>query len=285
MMKEKGVNPLEARGLGKRYRRRRGWALDGIDLSFREGSITALIGPNGAGKSTLVRTFMGFEAPTRGQALVMGMDPWSNRAAALRHVGYVGQEAALYRDLSVEDHLAMAGALRHGFDGKDARRRLDDLGIPPDAHGGELSGGQRAQVALAIALGTRAPILLLDEPLASLDPLARHHFLGVLATSVRPLGTTVVLASHIVAELEGVCDAIVVLAPAKVMLHASIADARAQHVTMAADVAGDSDVVSSFVRPDQSQVSLVRVASGGTATLDDLVLGYLTAAPASRVAA
>jgi len=272
-------------GLAKRYRRRRDWALDGIDLSFRESSITALIGPNGAGKSTLIRTFMGFEAPTRGRALVMGTNPWRNRATALRHVGYVGQEAALYRDLSVDDHLAMAAALRHNFDVKDARRRVDDLGIPSDARGGELSGGQRAQVALAVALGTRAPILLLDEPIASLDPLARHNFLGILAASVRPLGTTVVLASHIVAELEGVCDTIVVLAPAKVMLHASIADARAQHVTVPAAAAGGSDVVSSFSRPDQSLVSLIRVASGGTASLDDLVLGYLTAARPSRSAA
>jgi ABC-2 type transport system ATP-binding protein len=172
----------------------------------------------------------------------------------------------------------MASALRRGFDHDGAHRRLADVGIPLDARGAELSGGQRAQVALAIALGTRAPILLLDEPIASLDPIARQDFLAMLSTSVRPLGTTVVIASHIVAELEGVCDDIVVLAPARVMLHDAIAHARATHVLVAGDALVNPDAVASFDRPNQSRVSLLRVSHGGTATLDDLVLGYLTAA-------
>jgi ABC-2 type transport system ATP-binding protein len=273
-----GPAPLQVIGLAKRYRRRRAWALADIDLSFREGTITALVGPNGAGKSTLLRTLMGFEKPTRGQALVMGMDVSRHRADALRHVGYVGQEATLYRDLSVADHIAMAAALRRGFDSEGARLRLGALGIPLSARGGELSGGQRVQVALAIAVGTRAPILLLDEPVASLDPMARQDFLALLATTVRPLRATVVIASHIVGELEGVCDDIVVLAPGRVMLHDAIAHARATHVLSPAGTTIHPDAVATFDRPDQSRVSLLRVANGGTATLDDLVLGYLNAA-------
>ena len=228
-MDDRSNDPLVAVGLAKQYRSRQDWALDGIDLSFRRGAITGLIGPNGAGKSTLLRTFMGFETPTRGRALVVGLEARKDRARALRHVGYVSQEASLYRDLTVGDHLAMAAVLRRGFDRESARRRLGDLGLPLDARAGELSGGQRAQVALALALGTRAPILLLDEPIASLDPIARQDFLGMLSESVAGAGSTVVIASHIVAELEGVCDDIVVLAPARVMLQDRIDHARATH--------------------------------------------------------
>jgi ABC-2 type transport system ATP-binding protein len=172
----------------------------------------------------------------------------------------------------------MAVALRRGFDSAGARLRLMDLGIPLDGRGGELSGGQRAQVALAIALGTGAPILILDEPLASLDRIARQDFLAMLSASVRPLGSTVVIASHIVAELEGYCDDIVVLAPGRVMLHDTIAHARATHTLVPGDAQANPGAVASFERPDQSRVSLMRVVGDGAATLDELVLGYLMAA-------
>jgi ABC-2 type transport system ATP-binding protein len=275
---EVSVEPLVADGLAKRYRGRHEWALEGIDLSFRAGAITALIGPNGAGKSTLLRAFMGFETPTRGRALVRGVEARRRRADALRHVGYVSQKAALYRDLRVADHLALASALRAGFDREGAGRRLRDLAIPLDVRAGELSGGQRAQVALAIAIGTRAPILILDEPMSSLDPIARQDFLAMLSASVAGTGATVVVASHIVAELEGVCDDVVVLAPGHVMLHDSIAHARATHSLVPADAGVAGDAVATFERAGQRRVSLVRVSDGGNSTLDDLVLGYLNAA-------
>jgi ABC-2 type transport system ATP-binding protein len=162
-------------GLAKRYRRGV-WALQGIDLALPAGGITALVGPNAAGKSTLIKTWVGFEKPTRGSARVAGIDPWRDRSAALAHFGYVTQSPSLYDGLTVEDHLDLARQLRPSFDRDYARRRMSELDIPLDRQGRDLSGGQQAQVALALALGTRAPILLLDEPLASLDPLARREF-------------------------------------------------------------------------------------------------------------
>lgn len=275
---EASAEPLVAVGLSKRYRGRSDWALEGINLSFRAGAITALIGPNGAGKSTLLRSFMGFETPTRGRALVLGIETRKHRARALRHVGYVSQEAALYRELSVRDHLAMASALRDGFDREGAQRRLEALGIPLTSRGRELSGGQRAQVALAIALGTRSPVLILDEPIASLDPIARQDFLAMLSGSAAEASATVVIASHIVAELEAVCDDIVVLAPARVMLQETISHARATHILVSGQPETDGEVVATFDRPGGPRVALLRVNEGGDASLEDIVLGYLHAA-------
>ena len=278
-MAEDCREPLVAKDLSKRYRGRAEWALQEIDLSFRAGVITALIGPNGAGKSTLLRTFMGFEVPTRGRALVCGIETRKQPGRALAHVGYVGQEAPLYRDLTVLDHLALASVLRRGFDQAGSRSRLEDLGIPLRARGGQLSGGQRSQVALTIALGTQAPILILDEPIASLDPIARQDFLAILSAAVAGAGTTVIIASHIVGELEGVCDDLVVLAPGKVMLQDRIDHARKSHALIPAEAAAaGQNLVATWDRPGGERVSLVREPNGAGATLDNLVLGYLTAA-------
>ena len=220
---------LEAHGIGKRYRRRRPWALRDLDLAVPTGSITALVGPNGAGKSTLIKGCIGFERPTAGRLLVDGVDPWRDRAEALRRVGYVPQAASLYRELSVADHLSLAARWRPGFDRGDAERRLDQLDIPLDARADELSGGQQAQVGLAIALGTRAPVLLLDEPLASLDPLARREFLHVLVDAVRASGATALLSSHVITDIEQACDRLVVLGGGRPLLDVSMEAARAGH--------------------------------------------------------
>lgn len=280
---------IEARGLTKRYRRDRPPALDGIDLAIPPGSFVALVGPNGAGKSTLIRCCMGFERPTTGNVTVMGIDPQADRTAALLNVGYVGQAPGLYRDLSVADHLALAAALRRGFDAVGAGRRLGDLGIAGTARTGHLSGGQQAQVALALALGTRAPVLLLDEPLASLDPLARRDFLTVVADAVRSDGTTALLASHIVGDLAGVCDRLVVLAPARVMFDDTIETARRHHAVVPRADVGEADVVGTFGDQRGFLQSLVRSVEPVPvlASLDDIVLGYLAAARPSpiRVAA
>ena len=160
------------------------------------GGITALVGPNGAGKSTLIKGWIGFERPTAGRLEVQGIDPWRDRVAAVGRLAYVPQAASLYRDLTVADHLALGATLRRGFDRAGAAERLDALAIPLGARAGELSGGQQAQVGLALALGTWAPVLLLDEPLASLDPLARREFLAVLVDAVRTTGATALLVAH-----------------------------------------------------------------------------------------
>ena len=209
---------LVAHGVGKRYRRGRPWALRDVDFSVPRGSITALVGPNGAGKSTLIKGCVGFERPTAGRLVVDGVDPWRDRGGAVRRVGYVPQAASLYRELTIDDHLAMAVAYRRAFDRPHAEARLRELDIPLAVRADELSGGQQAQVGLAIALGTRAPVLLLDEPLASLDPLARREFLHVLVTVVRAEGSTALLSSHVITDIEQACDRLLVLGGEEVVL-------------------------------------------------------------------
>jgi ABC-2 type transport system ATP-binding protein len=277
---------LEAHALAKRYGRRT-WALQGIDIAIPRGGITALVGPNAAGKSTLIKTWVGFERPTRGGVTVAGLDPWKDRPAALVHVGYVPQSPSLYDALSVEDHLELAVQLRPGFDRAYARRRLDELGIPGEQRARSLSGGQQAQVALALALGTRAEILLLDEPLASLDPLARREFLHVLTDSVRADGATALLSSHIVTDVEQACDRLIVLGVGRVLLHDTIEDALASHWIATEGVpTGLGQTLGSFAGPAADRLTLLRAghSAGGaglrSASLEEIVLGYLASARA-----
>jgi ABC-2 type transport system ATP-binding protein len=274
---------LRAHGLTKRYRRGRPPALDNIDLDISGGGITALVGPNGAGKSTLIRCFLGFERPTAGFVTVDGIDPGRQRTRALARIGYVGQEMGLYRQLTAAEHLELATTLRVGFDRTGAAERLAARDIPLGVPTAELSGGQQAQIALSLALGTDAPVLLLDEPVARLDPLARLDFLSALRDAVRADGRTVLLASHIIGDLEGVSDALVVLAPAAVMFHGSIDDARTGHAIVPAteDIAPD-DLVATYTGLTGRRMALVRRPGTGGASLDDLVLGYLAAANAAR---
>jgi ABC-2 type transport system ATP-binding protein len=275
---------LTASGLTKRYRRIE--ALREVDLAIPAGSVTALVGPNGAGKSTLIRTWIGFERPTAGQVSVLGVDPWHRRADAIGHLGYVPQQASLYRDLTVDDHLALAVSLRHGFDRPGAAHRLDQLDIPLRARAGELSGGQQAQVGLALALGTRAPVLLLDEPLASLDPLARREFLSVLTEAVRETGATALLSSHIVTDVEQACDRLIVLGAGRVRLDEAIAAARATHlIAPPGPTPASTRPIAVFPGDDGRPRQLLRLELGGpggadgleAASLEEIVLGYLAA--------
>jgi ABC-2 type transport system ATP-binding protein len=271
---------LEAQGIGKRYRRRRPWALRDVTLTIPRGSVTALVGPNGAGKSTLIKGCVGFERPTAGRLLVDGIDPWRSRGEALRRIGYVPQAPSLYRELSVADHLVLAGRWRPGFDRATAVRRLDQLDIPLDARADELSGGQQAQVGLAIALGTSAPVLLLDEPLASLDPLARREFLHILVEAVRESGATALLSSHVITDIEQACDRLLVLGGGRCLLDLSMEAARAGHRVVDGEVPFDAGrLVGRFPDPEGRPLALV---AGGTgpgrpATLEEVVLGHLAA--------
>jgi ABC-2 type transport system ATP-binding protein len=283
---------LETHGIGKRYGRRL-WALRHVDLAVPDGSITALVGPNGSGKSTLLKAWVGFERPTEGRLIVDGIDPWRDRGGALRRIGYVPQAPSLYRELTVDEHVAMARTLRPGFDSSIARRRLDDLEIPLSARADELSGGQQAQVGLALALGARAPVLLLDEPLASLDPLARREFLHVLVDAVRADGATALLSSHVITDIEQACDRLLVLGGGRTLLDLSIAGAIAEHVVVeAGDGVGagaspDATIVGTFPGPAGERLSLVRgsVPGGRAATLEEVVLGHLAAGRKPRAAA
>ena len=269
---------LETRELTKRYRRGRTPALESVTLTVPRGAFVALVGPNGAGKSTLIRTFLGFERPTAGSAHVLGIDVRRDTPRALGQLGYVGQAPGIYTVLTAKQQLAMAAELRPGFDADGALRRLAVAGIPDDRPAGQLSGGQQAQLALALALGTQAPVLLLDEPLASLDPLARREFLGTVAEAVAG-GTTVLLSSHIVGDLDEVCDRLIVLAPARVQLDAEMAWARAHHRLVPLADAGGLDVVGSFANRRGVHTALVRTEEpvAEPPRLDDIVLGYLAA--------
>ena len=277
---------LEAIGLGKRYGLRR-WALRDLDLAVEEGSITALVGPNGSGKSTLLKAWVGFERPTAGRLRIHGVDPVRQRGQAIALTGYVPQQPSLYRELSVGDHLAFAAAHRRGFDGDLAGRYLDDLSIPIDSRADQLSGGQQAQVGLALALGTRAPVLLLDEPLASLDPLARREFLRVLVKAVRESGATVLLSSHVITDIEQACDHLIVLGGGRSLLAVPIAEAISGHA-----IVGDGDprpleagaVVGTFPSAEGERLTLVRGRTVGAreATLEEVVIGHLAAGRPER---
>jgi ABC-2 type transport system ATP-binding protein len=282
---------LEAHGFGKRYRRRT-WALRGVDLTVPEGTITALVGPNGSGKSTLIRAWIGFERATEGRLSTGGVDPQRNRKGAVERVGYVPQSPSLYRDLTITDHIALAGTLRDGFDGPMAGGYVERLSIPLNAKASDLSGGEQAQVGLALALATRAPILLLDEPLASLDPLARREFLHLMVEAVRAAGATALLSSHVITDIEQACDRLIVLGKGHTLLDLSIAEALAHHRVVegtaaeAVDAAGAGAFVGAFPAPAGEPLALVRtpvVVAAGTpgvgrsATLEEVVIGHLAA--------
>ena len=282
---------LEANGFGKRYRRRT-WALRGVDLTVPEGTITALVGPNGSGKSTLIRAWIGFERATEGRLSTGGIDPQRDRKGAVERVGYVPQSPSLYRDLTIADQVALAGTLRAGFDAGMAASYVERLSIPLRAKASELSGGEQAQVGLALALATRAPILLLDEPLASLDPLARREFLHLMVEAVRGSGATALLSSHVITDIEQACDRLVVLGKGHTLLDLSVAEALAHHRVIegaAAETAamvGPEAFVGAFPAPAGEPLALVRAAAlaaaGGTgvgrpATLEEVVIGHLAA--------
>ncbi|MEX2136992.1 MAG: ABC transporter ATP-binding protein [Chloroflexota bacterium] len=271
--------PLHTERFGRRYRRSQPWAVRDLSLTIAEGSITALVGPNGAGKSTLIRACLGFEPPDEGRILVDGHDPQRNRTEAVNAIGYVPQQPALYRSLSIGDHLHMAGAARPSFDRAWARRRIEEIGLSVDRKVGELSGGEQAQVGLALALGTRAPLLLLDEPLANLDPLARRHFLTALVDDIRTRGATAVLSSHLVTDVDQACDWLVVLAHGRLVLHTSIAAAKQEYRTVAAGELGSDRAIGSFPAPGGESLALVRRTSiGRPASLEEIVLGHMSAA-------
>jgi ABC-2 type transport system ATP-binding protein len=209
------TNTIETKGLGKRYGSF--WALENCDITVPEGSVSALVGPNGAGKSTLLKLLTGLSRTTAGEGKVLGMVPQQHQDF-LAEIGYLAQEIPLYRNLDAAAHIKMGRHLNKRFDEGLVRARLQELTIPLDRMIGKLSGGQRAQVALTLALAKKPKLLLLDEPVAALDPLARHDFLSSLAQAVADGGLTVVMSSHLLADLERVCDHVIVLAAGKTQL-------------------------------------------------------------------
>ena len=276
---------LQASGLGKRYRRT--WALRDCNLTVPRGRIAALVGPNGAGKTTLMHLAVGLLAPTTGSIRVLDQPPAD--PGLLAEVGFVAQDTPLYRNFTAAEHLTLGAKLNRRFDQPLARSRLERLAIPLDRRVGTLSGGQRAQVALALALAKRPQLLLLDEPLASLDPLARREFLQALMGSVAEQGVTVVLSSHLLADLERVCDYLIVLSAAHVQVLGTVEELLEQHKLLIGayreqqpPVAGVAQVVRASHSERQATL-LVRTSGpihdpawmAHQVTLEDLVLAYL----------
>jgi ABC-2 type transport system ATP-binding protein len=217
---------IEASGLGKQYRRT--WALRDCTLAIPEGRVTGLVGPNGAGKTTLLRLAGGLLAPTRGTISVLGERPAAG-PAQLARVGFVAQDTPVYARMTVAGHLRLGAWLNPGWDEKLARQRIGQLGLDPRQRAGSLSGGQRAQLALTLALAKRPELLILDEPVASLDPLARREFLQGLMEAVAEHGLSVVLSSHLVADLQRVCDYLVVLVASRVRVAGEVSALLASH--------------------------------------------------------
>jgi ABC-2 type transport system ATP-binding protein len=217
---------IQTRGLSKRYRRVR--ALSDCTIAVPEGRISTLIGPNGAGKTTLLRLLSGLAKPTAGEMAVLGGTPRQD-PVFLAEIGYLAQEMPLYRRFTADDHIGIGAHLNRCWDAASARDRLRSLNIPLDRAAGSLSGGQRAQLALALTLAKKPRLLLLDEPVAALDPLARRHFLATLAEAVADGGLTVVLSSHLLADLERVADHLILLAASQVQLCGDIDTLLAEH--------------------------------------------------------
>jgi ABC-2 type transport system ATP-binding protein len=217
---------IQASGLGKAYRRT--WALRDCTLAIPEGHVVGLVGPNGAGKTTLLRLATGMLAPTSGTITVLGQRP-ATGPAQLARVGFVAQDTPVYARMTVADHLRLGAWLNPGWDGDLARHRVGQLGLDPKQRAGSLSGGQRAQLALTLALAKRPELLILDEPVASLDPLARREFLRFLMEAVAEHGLSVVLSSHLVADLERVCDYLIVLIASRVRVAGEVSALLASH--------------------------------------------------------
>jgi len=277
---------LLTEGLGKRYGSN--WALRGCDLEIPPGSVTALVGPNGAGKTTLLQLAVGLSAPSAGGLRVLGHSPRDEASAVLPRLGFVAQEHPLYRGFTIRETLELGRRLNPRWDAGLAAERIDRLGLPPKQKVGKLSGGQQAQVALTLALAKRPELLLLDEPVASLDPLARREFLQSVMEVVAETGMTVVLSSHIVADLERVCDHLVILSQGRTQLVGSVDEILRGHRLLtgpraeAAAVAAQHDVIRES--HTERQTTLIVRADGHVydarwqlheLDLEEIVLAYL----------
>jgi ABC-2 type transport system ATP-binding protein len=278
---------LEAAGLGKRYGHR--WALRDCTLAIPAGRVVGLVGPNGAGKTTLLNLAVGLLAPTAGTISVLGGRP--DAPGQMARVGFVAQDTPVYRRLPVGDHLRAGAWLNPGWDEEAARDRIERLGLDPRQRAGSLSGGQRAQLALTMALAKRPELLLLDEPVASLDPLARREFLQGLMEAVAEHGTSVVLSSHLIADIERVCDYLIVLTGSRIRVAGEVSELLASHHQLSGPRRGPGTLpagqeVITESHTDRQSTLLIRTSTPildpawtvRPVSLEDLVLAYMSRA-------
>ncbi|WP_433728374.1 ABC transporter ATP-binding protein [Actinoplanes sp. CA-051413] len=278
---------LRTESLGRRYGRRT-WALRNCTLELPRGRIIGLVGANGAGKTTLLHLAIGLLKPTEGTVSMFGRPIRMDQPTGLAQVGFVAQDHPLYRGFTVADMIRFGRSLNPRFDQPGAERRLRDLDIPLGRKAGALSGGQQAQVALTLALAKQPRVLVLDEPVASLDPLARRGVMRTLVDAVTEADLTVLLSSHMVGELERVCDHLVLLHEGRVRLAGDIDDLLAEHRLLTGPRTGaeDSSVegVIAATHGQRHSNLLIRQPAGMPAhprwethpiSLEDLVLAYL----------
>jgi ABC-2 type transport system ATP-binding protein len=280
---------LQSRGLGKRYRQR--WALTDCTLSVPAGHVVGLVGPNGAGKTTLLNLATGLLAPTAGKIEVLGGPPAAS-PAQLARVGFVAQDTPTYAGLSVADHLRLGAHLNPRWDAGLADERVERLGLDPAQRAGKLSGGQRAQLALTLAIAKRPELLILDEPIASLDPLARREFLQGLMEFTAGGQVSVIMSSHLMADLERVCDYLIVLVGSRVRVAGEVEELLATHHLLTGPrrdpaVWPPGWQVISARHTDRQTTLLVRTGSPiqdpawavEQVGLEDLVLAYMSHTP------
>jgi ABC-2 type transport system ATP-binding protein len=277
---------VEARGLGKRYGKR--WALRDCTLSVPAGRVVGLVGPNGAGKTTLLQLAVGLLAPSAGSLEVLG-ERAGGGPAQLARIGFVAQDAPLLPGLSVADHLRAGAWLNPGWDGDLAERRIQGLGLDPGQRAAKLSGGERAQLALTLALAKRPELLILDEPVASLDPLARREFLQGLMEAAAERAVSVIMSSHLVADLERVCDYLIVLVGSRVRVAGEVDTLLATHHHLSGprrdrDALPVSQQVIAESHTDKQSIYLVRTDEPildpawtvRPVTMEDLVIAYMS---------
>ena len=282
------MSVIETEALGKRYRKK--WALSDCTLSIPAGHVVGLVGPNGAGKTTLLNLATGELVPSAGTIEVLGNRPAAG-PAQLARVGYLAQDAPVYAGLSVTDHLRLGAHMNPRWDAELARHRIERLDLEPRQKAGSLSGGQRAQLALTLAVAKMPELLVLDEPVASLDPLARREFLQDLMESVAEQDLSVVLSSHLVADLERVCDYLIVLVASRVRVAGPVDELLASHHLLSGprrdpDALPDGMQVISVSHTDVQTTVLVRTSGRvldpawtvSEVSLEDLVLAYMSQA-------
>jgi ABC-2 type transport system ATP-binding protein len=285
---------LETEALTKRYGRQ--LALSDCTLHIPPGRVVGLVGPNGAGKTTLLQLAVGLLTPTAGSIEVLGGRPASG-PDQLAKVGFVAQDTPTYANLTVADHLRFGAHLNPRWDDAVAQERVDRLGLDRKRPAGKLSGGQRAQLALTLAVAKRPELLVLDEPVASLDPLARREFLQNLMEFTAESGASVILSSHLVADLERVCDYLIVLADSRVLVAGDVDDLLATHPRLVGlrrdpEVLPAGATVIQASHTDRQSTLIVHsetpiddgVWNSERLDLEDLVLAYMAkaAAPAPR---
>jgi ABC-2 type transport system ATP-binding protein len=290
------VNVIETHGLGKRYGAT--WALRDCMLAIPEGHLTALVGPNGAGKTTLLNLVVGLTDPSSGTVSVLGGRP-AGSLAALDGIAFFAQDAPLYKNLSAVDLLHETRNLNRRFDQDYAEGRLRELGIPLKRKAGQMSGGQQAQLALTLALARRPQLLVLDEPMASLDPLARNEFMATVTRAITDDGVSVMLSSHVLAELERVADHLVLVAHGNIQLAGEIDKVLASHrgligpASESERIVADLDVVQAasagaqvhlLVRSDSAAWPVPPGWEAHPVTLEELTLAYLREGSAAALA-